>query len=1138
MRKTLRQLTWVCALMMGASVPLAMAQNVTGSIAGTVVDSTGAVIRGAQVVAHDLDTGVDSTATTNGEGVYRIDFLPAGHYTVTVDAKGFNKETLPEFTLEAVQTPTLNVTMQVGAGTTTVNVTGAPPILDTNDPTISSTFTANTISNFPLNGLDFSAITLYQPGAVDTAGTSGPNSIERSTYYVDTPNMNGNRAQGNNYTLDGIDINEDFNNLISYSPSPESLQEIKVLTANAPAQFGNVAGGDIVSVLKSGTNSFHGSAFGYVQDYRLNANSWQNNQSGNPISPFSESQFGGALGGPIFRNKLFFFVDYLGTRYHTGGQGFASVYTAQERTGNFSDLLAAYGTQLYNPANGFAPYAGNILPGIVNPVAKFLFANPALYPLPNNSPTDGLIHNNYKGPTRQYKANNQGDIKIEYDPRGADKITGFYAMSTAYDGQTAVLPITFPGVNLFPTKVSGANWVHTFSAELVNSFHLGFTRTVWNEGFPQDPTGQFGTNGNSKVGIQFANQAFNGFSFQGIKGIYGGGDNGPSGVGTPAFDGGIIDNTYSYMDDVIWQRGRHTLTMGVEAIRYQNNYPTSNNNGYLGTLTYSGAFTSDPANANSGYGGADFVLDRVSGAAVTLNSVNVGQRQWRIAGYAQDDFRVRPNLTFNFGVRYEWDQPWIEENDKTGNIDLNTGQVIYAGHIPAGAPAGSGLCSNRACYDSNFRQIMPRFGFEFSPTNRLVVRGGYGATSFYEGNSSNQRLTSITPFIQAVNVNVITPSAGDPGAPRTAEQGFAGGTVAYGGTFNVYPKNIQPAYIQEWNLTAEYAVTHTASLQAGYIGEQGQHIEDYGNVNQYRVNGDPTSAPFYNSQYIGVNAIDPTVSIGSNSLLITESRAMMNYNALQATWRQHQVHGLEYTVNYTYGKAMTNSLGNYALQVNGYSGAFQNYYDSAGDYGPAGYDVTHNLSFTGVYALPFGHGQQFLSGANRVADEAIGGWKLSAAGVAWSGFPQSVTGPGNNSNSYGNSRPDEFRKPKIVHRSLAHWFGDDPSVTDFCANGDDGICAFGTPASNSFGGTAFGTARNGSLRGPGFHNVDLSAFKDFHIYEEHTIGFRFDAFNAFNIVSYGNPDTNASGGSFGAITTESNIRSQERRLQFSLHYSF
>ena len=351
-------------------------------------------------------------------------------------------------------------------------------------------------------------------------------------------------------------------------------------------------------------------------------------------------------------------------------------------------------------------------------------------------------------------------------------------------------------------------------------------------------------------------------------------------------------------------------------------------------------------------------------------------------------------------MRFEYDEPWIEQNNKTGNIDLTTGQVIYAGQVPTGAPAGSGVCSNRGCYQPNFRQWMPRLGFAYQPTDRVVFRGGYGATSFFEGNSSNQRLTSITPFIQAVTSPRLRPRPAIPATPRTAEQGFTGGTVQYGGTFNVYPQNIQPAYIQEWSLTVEYALTHSTSLQIGYVGESGQHIEDYGNVNQYKTNGDPTSAPFYNNQYLGINAVDPSVSIGPNSLLITESRAMMNYNALQATLRQRLTDGLEYTVNYTYSKAMTNSLGNYALNVNGYSGAFQNYYDSAADYGPAGYDATNNLSFTSVYALPAGRGQKFLTNANRAVDEIIGGWKVSAVGVAWSGFPETIYGPGNNSNSY------------------------------------------------------------------------------------------------------------------------------------------
>jgi Carboxypeptidase regulatory-like domain/TonB-dependent Receptor Plug Domain len=1124
-----------------ANLNLANAQTVTGNITGTVTDPKDAVVPGAEVTARNVHTGVETRATTNGSGVYNIRFLPIGQYELAVKAAGFATQTIPAFPLEIDQTAKFNVQLTVGSEAQTVKVNElTAPILNTENPTLSGTFTANTIQSFPLNGLDFSALTLYVPGAVSTAGTSGTTVIERSTYYTDSVNVNGNRAQANNYTLDGIDINETFNNLISYSPSPQSLQELKVLTANSPADYGNVNGGGVVAVLKSGTNNYHGSAFGYLQDYKINANSWSNNHAVPiiPVNPYSQSQFGGTFGGPIKRDKLFFFVDYLGSRYHKGGTGQASVFTQAMRNGDFSALLSGSNpVQLYNSQNGFAPFVGDMGVPIVNSVAIYLFAHPQYYPLPNAAPSDGIANNNLQGPTRQFKANNQGDIKIEYDPRPSDKITGFYSMSTAYDGQTALLAITFPGANHYPTKVTGANWVHVFSPSIVNSARIGFTRTVWNQGLPTDPTGQFGTSGNSKVGITFPNQSYDGFSYQNIQGGTSSATNPAnslSGVGTPAFDGGIIDNTYSYIDNLTWQNGRHTWSMGVQAIRYQNNYPTSNNYGYLGQLTYSGNFTSN--GSTGGYGGADFVMDYVSAAQGTLASVNVGQRQWRIAGFVSDDFKVMPNLTLNIGLRYEWDEPWIEENNKTGNIDIATGQVIYADHVPAGAPVGSGICGNRGCYDSNFRQIMPRLGFAYQATTRFVIRGGYGATSFYEGNSSNQRLTSITPFIQAVNAPTVSPTPGNPGTPRNAQEGFSNGTLSNGGTFNVYPKNIQPAYVQEWNLTAEYALTNSMSLQVGYLGEQGQHIEDYGNLNQWVVNGDPTSAPYYNNKYLGVNAIDPSVSIGSGGLLITESRAAMDYNGLQAVLRQRLSHGLEYTVNYTYSKALTNSLGNYALNVNGFSGAFQNYYNSAADWGPAGYDVRHNLSAIGVYELPFGRGKQFLSGVNSWEDQVLGGWSIATAILGYSGLPQSATGPGNNSNSYGNSRPNQYRTIKIVHRSINNWFGTDPSASYCQTPGvDNGVCAFGVPAPNTFG-----TARNGNLRGPGYFNTDLSMFKDFHVWREQALGFRFDAFNAFNIASYGNPDVGITDSNFGNISNQGSgaVRSVERHLQFSANYRF
>jgi Carboxypeptidase regulatory-like domain/TonB dependent receptor len=1130
---------FLAILMITITSPLS-AQTVTGSVGGTVTDITGAVVPNAQVTAHNIATGIDTQATSNGAGIYSIRFLPIGQYEVTVQATGFAAAKLPAFALEVDQTVKFDAHLQTGGATTTVDVKGdVAPILNTNDPTLGTTFTANTVRNIPLNGLDFSALTLYTPGTVTTYGTQGPTSIERSTFNSDIPNINGNRAQANNYTLDGIDLNETQNNLIGYSPAPESLQEIHILSANSPADYGNVNGGGVVSVLKSGTNSFHGSAYGYTQNANYNANSWANNHANPivPIRPFSQSQFGGTFGGPILRDKLFFFVDYLGARYHQGGLEQDSVFTQNMRNGDFSTLLSSANgntpVQLYDSQNNFAPYVNNKVP-ISNPIALYLFAHPNVYPLPNAAPTDGIAQNDLQGPSRSFKANDQGDVKLEYDPRAADKITGFYSMGTGYDGKTTFLAISFPVADNFPTKLGGANWVHVFSPAIINSARIGFTRVQWTQGVPTDPSGLFGLNGNSIVGIGGeATQNYPGYAAQNITGNISAG-------GNAAFIGSIIDNTYSYIDNLTWQKGQHLLSIGVQAIRYQNAYTTDNNAGFLGQLSYTGDYTTNPLLSNAtGYGGADFVLNRVQEAQVTSKGIFVGQRQWRAAGFIQDDWKAMPNLTLNIGLRYEYDQPWYEQNDKTGNIDLTKGVVEYATRIPAGAPPDSEICSNRACYQPNYGQVMPRLGFAYQATPKFVLRGGYGATSFFEGNAANQRLTSITPFVQSVDIKQITPAAptGGPvtgGDPRTVQQGFsatANDVNFNGSTYNIYPQHIQPAYVQEWNLTTEYAVTPSMSLQVGYLGEQGQHIEDYGNINQYLVNGDQTTAPYYNNTVLG---------IGGNKLLITESRAMMNYNALQVVLRERLSHGLEFTANYSYGKSLTNAVGNYGVNTNGYGGVgFQDYYNSHADYGPSGYDIKHNISGTAVYDLPFGRGRQFGSNINRIADEAVGGWKFSTAVVSYSGFPETLTGPNNNSNSYGVSRANQYLPLKIVHHSINNWFGTDPSALP-CTQPGSRInanlvpCAFGAAASN-----AFGNSTNGAVRGPGYLNVDMSAFKDFVIFREQTLGFRFDAFNALNIASYGNPDTGVTDNTFGQIASQGTpVRSQERHLQFSANYRF
>jgi len=1117
------------------------AQTVTGSVTGVVVDPAGAVIPNATVTAIQTDTNVSSTVTTNGEGVYAIRFLPIGAYRIEVSAPGFNKFTVPPFVLNIDQTAKIDAHVTVGATSSVEVQADVAPLLDTTDGTLGLSLSSREIEQIPLNGRNFSSLTLFQPGAVNTdpSGLVSGNALERNTYNSGIVAINGNRAQANNYTLDGVDINEGQNNLIGYNPSPDAIAEFRVVSANAPASYGNVNGGDIVTVLKSGTNQLHGSAFAYLENQNLNANSFSNKDTTpvQPINPYTQTIFGGTIGGPIKRNKLFFFVDYEGIRQHSGGTGTASVFTAAMRKGDFSAVQAVNDRQLFDTQNNFAPYVNNQVP-ILNPVAIYLFAHPELYPLPNTIPganSDHLVQNNYIGPTRTFRVNNQGDLKIEWNPRNADKITGFYAQSTAFDGTTAVLPVFFPSQNVFPTKLFGSTWVHTLSPAIVNEARIGFLRVRWDQGVPTDPSGLFGLNGNKVVGIPFGTQQYVGFANQGI------GDNFSS-FGTPGAPQILRDNTFYYGDNLTLQKGKHLLSLGVQAVRYQQNYALSGAQGSLGQFSYNGAFTGD--GTNTGYSGADFVLDRANSDSIALpGSGLAGNRQWRTAEFFQDDWKATDRLTLNFGIRYEYDQRWNEVNNKTGNVLLDgprRGTVEYAGAVPTGAPAGSIACDNISCYQPTKNQVQPRFGFAYQATPRFVVRGGYGATSFFEGDANNQRLTYQSPFLAFENPQAPTPvpASGStpysPGAPIHAAAGFTVSSISnQGAGFGAWPQNIKPAYIHEFNLTTEYEPTNKISIVLTYAGETGQHLADYRNGNQLTLAQARDIAALPSGAPIPAADAAPFANLvgQGGALLITESEAVTNFNAGEVTVRDRGNYGLTWTVNYTYAKALTNSAGNYTFSgTSVQNGAYQDGYNGHADYGPGGNDVRHNFSAIASYEVPYGRGRQFGSGVNRGVDLLLGGWQVAGSAVVYSGFPISINGPQNsNTSSYGQSRANHYRPLHVVNRSLNHWFGTDPSAIS-CTGPDNGICAYGPAAALSFG-----AASVGSERAPGYYNIDTSATKDFHITERQAVGFRAEGFNVFNISSYGNPDNGVTNGTFGLIN---NTRSLPRIIQLSLHYRF
>ena len=510
-------------------------------------------------------------------------------------------------------------------------------------------------------------------------------------------------------------------------------------------------------------------------------------------------------------------------------------------------------------------------------------------------------------------------------------------------------------------------------------------------------------------------------------------------------------------------------------------------------------------------------------------------RQWRVAGYFQDDFKVSYRLTLNLGLRYEVDQPWYEQNNKTANV-LPDGTVEYAGSVPTLAAPGSIVCPTHACYNANYKQFMPRLGFAYQVMPKLVIRGGYGATSFFEGFSFNQRLTSSPPFSLAINSNALVPTTTSGGTPFTVEEGFGSAFGINNTLYSAWPQNTQPAYINQYTLVTEYALTNELSLSLGYHGQTGNHLADYRNGNQLTLAQAVDIAGLPSGSPIPVADQPPYFSlVGQGGLiLITESEAQMNYNSGQVTLRQRTHHGLEYTLNYTYSKSLTDSSGNYAVPNTSQNGdTVQNGYDLRADWGPSGMDVRHSLNFVGVYELPVGRGRAYGGNANGFFDAVFGGWKVSASAILYSGLPVTITGPGtsNTNNPFALNRANQYGTIKIVDQSIQHWFGTDQSADNSSTCPSNGACAYGIAAPSSFG-----TAHNNTERAPGYRQVDSSLFKEFRLWrEDHVLGLRADFFNLFNIASYGNPDNGITDSSFGQITS---VRSPARQVQLSLNYRF
>ncbi|MCC6858401.1 MAG: TonB-dependent receptor [Bryobacterales bacterium] len=1075
------------------SLPAA-AQTVTAALTGTVTDSSAAVVTGVGVTARNTATNLTYNTRTNQAGVYDLLFLPIGSYEVTAEAPGFKRVVLGPFQLEVNQRARVDIQLEVGAVTESVEVRDIAPILQTDSSQTGDTISSTQAASLPLNGRNIASLTLLMPGVVSPNPGSFTNPAR--AFSGGRPYVNGNREQTNTFMLDGVEIGESTSNVVGYNPNVDALAEVRVLTGNGNAEFGNSSGATVLMSLKSGTNDFHGNLFEFFRNDKLDANGFFQNRARTARRALRRNIYGGTLGGPLVRNRHFFFMDYEGTRQRSSGPATASVAPAAFRNGD----LSVFTRTIRDPLGGVFP--GNIIPPsrIANPAAQALYRDSRLYPLPNNAGAGAIgVTSNYISSSNSYLDNDQGDVKI--DSRLSDKDNVWGRLSVARyrtgDGSLA-LPTSVGSVTDAPTLAGVITWTRTFSAALVNEARIGYTR-IAQSGTPNDPAGLLGLEGNQKLGIPGGQPVAGASRVQLGEGL--------SDVGSVATASTTSNHTFQYGNNLTWQTGRHLVKFGGQALRYRQNRYYSGNNGVLGRFDYSGKYT---GNAH-----ADFLLNLLTGKGRGSQAGKWGHRTWRAGLFFQDDFKIRSNFTLNLGMRWEYAQPIYEVADRQASIDLASGKVLYAGKDG----------NSRALYRSNFRQFMPRIGFGWTPgvfDKKVVIRAAYGITTFLEGTGTNLRLPLNPPFFFESDITY------DLNAPGDIRTGFVDvqPRPEFAGQVRAWNPDLQPAFTEQWNFSLERQITNRLSATLAYVGQRGRHLINAREYNQ------PLPDPGPVNQWRPLNQRRPLYGVAPliTNISGTDSSSNMHYHSLQANARRRMSGGLELLVAYTLSRTLSDSIGFYGSSGSNNEGAYwQNAYDRRNNYGPAFFDVRHNLSIGGIYELPLGQGKRFGGNLRGAAGQILGGWNVQYVMSAHSGFPVTIQSNDlTNQATRGGIRPNRYRSLDYSGRDIDAWFGRNAFCT---AGADNGTCPYGEPAPGRFGNAGVGTET-----APSFFNLDLSVGKQFRISEYRYIDFRAEFFNLPNSVSFGPPARNISSPTtFGQITSQIN---SPRNIQFALKYYF
>lgn len=1091
---------WKVEVLLLATLALApvglLAQGEYGTIVGSISDSTDRTIPSAPITIKSVATGAVVTISSGPQGDYTSPPLRPGSYTVSVQVSGFRR-TIQNINLEVNARLRANFRLEVGSMTQSITVASEAAALETQSAALGNVRTTQAINDLPLNGRNFVQLltiaTGVQPPMGATAGTIQTRG-ENNEVGVEGASVNGARAGSNDFRYDGIQSQDTDNSVLLVVPSVDAIQEFKVQTSAMDASFGRAGGGTINLIMKSGTNQLHGGAFEFLRNSALDAKNFFDAPT-KPIPPFRMNQFGGTLGGPIRKDKTFFFVDYQGKRERQAQTYLNTLPSSALTAGNFSGQSLT----IYDPATTRAsassatgvirdPFPGNVIPPNRFNTTGLNLAN--LYPSPN---LPGLTNNYLYNPILML-TDDQFDARVDHRFNDFNNVFARYSFMQLPAVNPGYLPAPaiganpgYPGHSFTRGQQMALGYVHVFSTNVVYEFRAGWSRGHnTNEGFDK------GTNLSDKLGIPGINN-----------------NPGTSGLGLISVTGYVAlgegtfeplmktANNYQYTHRLTYIRNKHTFHFGYELLRRQfNQYsPTTPQ----GSFTFSGQFTQNPARASgTGNALADLLLGLQTSASLSIEQ-EAGLRRWENSWFVQDDIRLTQRLTVNVGLRYELPTPFTEAHDRMGSLvpalrnvfQVNTPQL--PGH---------------SVTDTNFKDIAPRFGLAYSLTPKTVIRSGYGMFYSFSGIASGRLPTKTPPVAGALAINNDTVTT-DLSTVTLISAGFPlfRPTVfdPTGQNFKYSPRQNPDPYTQQWNFNIQRDLGFNTVLTVGYVGSHGVHLYVFPNINQ----------PLPGPGAIAPRRPYPNLADADGN----SNEAASTYHSLQVTGEKRLANGLAFLAAYTWSHSIDD-----ASEDNG--GGPQNAYNLAADKGNSDFDIRQRLVLSWTYELPFGKGRRYLSSARGISGLLLGGWQVGGIETFMTGYMFNQTSTQNTLGSgVGTERPDRIRNGNLPssERTLSHWF-------------DTG--AFQTPAAYIFG----NAARN-ILAAPGTKQFDCSAIKDFALGQEQArrLQFRAEFFNIFNTPQFNAPNASIGAATAGQISSAGDVgffQRTSRQIQFALKFYF